>query len=405
MAVRPLHIIAILSLGLMALFAFSSFPSTGNEQTVVYNSPQGDEKVASLTRIIGKLHEKVTDLEKQSITVQRQVNAVGKQVGQVQQAQAQPSVALPVLEPEEPQLNSETSSEDLEGSKVPLSQRSDISRENMVQKGSQADGKHSWTNPETKDTYMKMYNEYHRLRSGYDSCHGCRYLPALYKTYKFDSVFDAGCGTGFLVRELLKSGKEAYGVEAASLPLETYAKDLLDNNTVFIRPLHMTPFKDEYFDFILSTEVFEHVPMADVDRSIKELYRVAKPGAKAFVTIGMGTSRFDTKDGRKKSDVAGFDMSFKFHETVQTRRWWLDTFCALGWYEDFGAYKQIVNHMIKAGYPQNIPPRGWMPLVKGTPGSKSCANTCTVAEGRRAAIWCGAGRKGKIDTSTPISES
>jgi ubiquinone/menaquinone biosynthesis C-methylase UbiE len=49
---------------------------------------------------------------------------------------------------------------------------------------------------------------------------------------------------------------------------------------VFIRPLHETPFKDEYFDFILSTEVFEHVPVADVDRSMKEMYRVAKPGAK-----------------------------------------------------------------------------------------------------------------------------
>ena len=44
---------------------------------------------------------------------------------------------------------------------------------------------------------------------------------------------------------------------------------------------------------------------------------MAKAGAHAFITIGMGISRFDTKDGRKKSDVAGFDMDFKFHETVQ----------------------------------------------------------------------------------------
>eukprot|EP00959_Pyramimonas_sp_CCMP1952_P279147 5836099-Pyramimonas_sp.AAC.1 len=96
--------------------------------------------------------------------------------------------------------------------------------------------------------------------------------------------------------------------------------------------------------------------MADVDRSIKELSRVAKRNAKAFVTIGMGTSRFDTKDGRKKSEVAGVDMDFKFHETVQTRKWWLDTFCAFGWYEDVSAYKNIVQLMIKAGFPQNIPP-------------------------------------------------
>jgi len=282
-----------------------------------------------------------------------------------------------------------------ENSHVPLSQRTDIAHEVDVAKGAQGGAEHSWTNPDTKDTYMKMYNEYHRLRSGYNSCHGCRYLPALFKTYRFNSVFDAGCGTGFLVRELLKEGKEAYGVEAASLPLETYASDLLANHTVYVAPLHQTPFKDEFFDFILSTEVFEHVPIADVDRSIRELSRVAKPDARAFMTIGMGTSRFDTKEGRKKSDVAGFDMTFKFHETVQTRRWWLDTLCAQGWYEDFNAYKQIVAFMIKAGYPQTIPPRGWFPLVKAPIGSRPC--TCTLPEGRRANVWCGTGRRLKGD--------
>lgn len=144
-------------------------------------------------------------------------------------------------------------------SKLTLAKRTDIPNEVNVAKGAQANGDHSWSNPETKDTYMKMYNEYHRLRSGYDTCHGCRFLPALYKTYRcvqhtprhspafatlsltrvaaragrsFKSVFDAGCGTGYLVRELLKAGKDAYGVEAASLPLETYAADLLANNTV-----------------------------------------------------------------------------------------------------------------------------------------------------------------------------
>jgi 2-polyprenyl-3-methyl-5-hydroxy-6-metoxy-1,4-benzoquinol methylase len=57
-------------------------------------------------------------------------------------------------------------------------------------------------------------------------------------------VFDAGCGTGYLVRELLKGGKDAYGVEAASLPLETYAADLLANNTVRANSTHKTLSRD-----------------------------------------------------------------------------------------------------------------------------------------------------------------
>ena len=42
---------------------------------------------------------------------------------------------------------------------------------------------------------------------------------------------------------------------------------------------------------------------------------------------------------------------------LQTRKWWLDTFCQLGWFEDPVAYKEMVANMIKAGFPQNIPPR------------------------------------------------
>ena len=57
-------------------------------------------------------------------------------------------------------------------------------------------------------------------------------LPACVLTQGVIRLVGGCVLTGFLVRELLKGGKEAYGVEAASLPLETYAKDLLDNNTV-----------------------------------------------------------------------------------------------------------------------------------------------------------------------------
>ena len=61
-------------------------------------------------------------------------------------------------------------------SKLTLAKRADIPHETNVAKNAQASGDHSWSNPDTKETYMKMYNEYHRLRSGYDTCHGCR-LP------------------------------------------------------------------------------------------------------------------------------------------------------------------------------------------------------------------------------------
>jgi predicted TPR repeat methyltransferase len=74
-----------------------------------------------------------------------------------------------------------------------------------------------------------MYNEYHKLRSGENVCHSCRFLEGLFKLYKFKSMLDAGCGTAVMVRKLRKAGIDARGIEAASLPLEEYAKDLLAN--------------------------------------------------------------------------------------------------------------------------------------------------------------------------------
>mmetsp|Transcript_35737 Transcript_35737/g.43135 ORF Transcript_35737/g.43135 Transcript_35737/m.43135 type:complete len:405 (-) Transcript_35737:706-1920(-) len=352
-------------------------------------------QVAQLTGVIQKLQAKIETLEaNQGGGMSEGMFSEGVDSSHVEEFVANDDVHMEIEAQEEPEEQGGVEVEEHQALQYRKSEYtvSETKKASGLQKG----GKHSWTNPNTKDTYMKMYNEYHRLRSGADSCHGCRYLPAVYKQYpKINSVFDAGCGTGNLVRDLLKAGKEAYGVEAASLPLETYASDLLANKTVFIRPLHDTPFKSEYFDFIISTEVFEHVPMADVDRSVKELIRIAKPNAKMFFTIGMGPSRFDTKDGRKKSEVAEFAIDFKFHETVQSRKWWLDTFCALGLYEDVQGYKNMVSNMAKLGHPQNIPPRGWFALQKGKIGSKPCK--CTVAAGRKADIWCGPGRKTKVE--------
>jgi len=250
-------------------------------------------------------------------------------------------------------------------------------------------GKQSWANPEHRETYKTMYNEYHKLRSGVDVCHSCRFLEGLYKIYKFQTVLDAGCGTAVMVRKLRKAGFDARGIEAASLPLEEYAKDLLANGTVFSVPMQEIPFETARFDLITSVEVFEHIPEADIDRSINEISRVAKPGAGAFITVGQSTSRFDTAEGRKKSAVAAISTQFKFHETVKPRQWWIDTFCAHGFYEDPRAYMMMVR-MANEGGLSRPPPRGWLALVKGKPGAQPCK--CTVPPGRQGNWFCGQGR-------------
>ena len=250
-------------------------------------------------------------------------------------------------------------------------------------------GKQTWTNPQHREMYKTMYDEYHKLRSGANVCHSCRFLDGIKKRYKFKTLLDAGCGTAVMVRKLRTSGVDARGIEAASLLLKEYASDLLANGTVYSTPMQEIPFKSESFDMITSVEVFEHIPEADIDRSINELSRVAKPGANAFITVGQSTSRFDTADGRKKSAVAQISTKFKFHETVKPRQWWLDTFCAHGWFADDDAYMHMVKTSNEGGL-SRPPPRGWFSLTKGKPNGKPCK--CKVPPGRQASWFCGVGR-------------
>jgi 2-polyprenyl-3-methyl-5-hydroxy-6-metoxy-1,4-benzoquinol methylase len=250
-------------------------------------------------------------------------------------------------------------------------------------------GKQTWTNPQHREMYKTMYDEYHKLRSGANVCHSCRFLDGIMKRYKFKTLLDAGCGTAVMVRKLRQAGIDARGIEAASLPLKEYASDLLANGTVFSTPMQEIPFKTESFDMITSVEVFEHIPEADIDRSINEISRVAKPGANAFITVGQSTSRFDTDAGRKKSAVAQISTKFKFHETVKPRQWWLDTFCAHGWFADDDAYMHMVKTSNEGGL-SRPPPRGWFSLTKGKPNGKPCK--CKVPPGRQASWFCGVGR-------------
>lgn len=84
------------------------------------------------------------------------------------------------------------------------------------------------------------------------------------------SCLDAGCGRGFLAKELAGSGHEVTGVDIVSpqhyIPSDGY--------TFVEASLDALPFPDESFDTVICTHVLEHVP--DIDSVVAELLRVAK---------------------------------------------------------------------------------------------------------------------------------
>lgn len=121
------------------------------------------------------------------------------------------------------------------------------------------------------------------------------------------TFLDFGCGSGHLVKELLSQGIDAYGCDVDFLAA-TYDQVLLgelrsanrareietdrqgapgaDRLPIGARPEafgnYRLPFEDATFDFVVSSEVLEHV--ANYGDVAHELYRVMKPGA-AFLHV------------------------------------------------------------------------------------------------------------------------
>jgi ubiquinone/menaquinone biosynthesis C-methylase UbiE len=98
----------------------------------------------------------------------------------------------------------------------------------------------------------------------------------------FEHVLDAGCGPGILINQLKsKYGVKGYGVDISSFALSR-ARDCGNRKIEFRQgKLERLPFPNRYFDVVVSFDVLEHVE--DKNRSLKEIYRVLRPNARALM--------------------------------------------------------------------------------------------------------------------------
>ena len=84
-------------------------------------------------------------------------------------------------------------------------------------------------------------------------------------------ILDFGCGEGNLVKAFRELGYDAYGIDVIDCP----NLDEIHYAKIGFNP-YVIPFEDDFFDYVYSTSVFEHV--MNTDESLKEIYRVLKHG-------------------------------------------------------------------------------------------------------------------------------
>jgi len=108
------------------------------------------------------------------------------------------------------------------------------------------------------------------------------------------TILDLGSGRGDFLIECSRRGSRAMGLEYNSEYIDI-TKKLASEQNLDIEVIQGTaenmPFLDESFDFVNIAEVIEHVNSPE--QLLRELYRILKPGAKAYISIPNRFGLFD----------------------------------------------------------------------------------------------------------------
>jgi len=147
--------------------------------------------------------------------------------------------------------------------------------------------------------YDETYFEYEYWREdipGYGSSTGYSYndpghsrrftlIADMLKELEFQSILDAGCGKGVLVKELINRCYDVSGTEVSQYVIDNYLSGLHSDGVIKQAPLRNLPFANNLFDVVFCSDVLEHIPIFDVRSSISELVRVTNDIIVATINI------------------------------------------------------------------------------------------------------------------------
>lgn len=123
-------------------------------------------------------------------------------------------------------------------------------------------------------------DQYYRPIQGYFMRKRLELVFSLLGTKKIERVFDIGYGGGTFIPMLSKLAKKVYGIDTMPYP-EKVQKMLKKENVeaeLMVGSVFKMPYKTNYFDRVTCVSVLEHFKGRELNRAVREMYRVLKPG-------------------------------------------------------------------------------------------------------------------------------
>jgi SAM-dependent methyltransferase len=130
---------------------------------------------------------------------------------------------------------------------------------------------------------------------------------------KSDLVLDFGCAKGFLVKALRLLRYDAWGYDTSTYAVSRAPDDV---RGYILSDLEIAP----HFDWVISKDVLEHVPHAELPQLLKRLCEMT---GRAFVVVPLGA--------KGKYVIADYELDVT-HVIREDLWWWCRAFEAAGFY-------------------------------------------------------------------------
>lgn len=151
--------------------------------------------------------------------------------------------------------------------------------------------------------YQKTYDDYWSRpdRVGQSSNNMSELADVVVRLFGVEKTLDVGSGEGVLVKELVRRGCEAIGVDVSPVVVERSVSR--HSERYLVGSILDLPFPDDFFHNVVSTDCLEHIAPQDVPTALAELHRVTSRN----VLLQVATTA---------------DRDDRWHLTIEDRAWW-----------------------------------------------------------------------------------